>query len=156
MIDIGGLAASLLIVSAVAAFGSQFMPGLWYEGIAKPAWTPPGWIFGPVWTMLYVLMALAAWLVWREGREGRRNAALLALGVYAAQLLANALWSWIFFGLHRIGLALLDLGILWILIAVSCLLFWSLRSAAGILMLPYLAWVSFAGVLNFTLWRLNA
>jgi tryptophan-rich sensory protein len=128
------------------------MPGPWYAGIVKPTWTPPGWIFGPVWTLLYILMAVAAWLVWREGK-GR--ASLPALGFYVAQLFANALWSWIFFGLHRIGPALLDLFILWVLIAISCLLFWRIRRTAAILMLPYLVWVSFAGILNFALWRLN-
>jgi len=150
--SIGGLTASLLIIAAVAAFGSQFAPDLWYAGIVKPSWTPPGWIFGPVWTLLYILMAVAAWLVWRE-REDR--ASLPALVFYAAQMFVNALWSWIFFGLHRIGWALLDLSALWVLILITCLFFWRIRRAAAILMLPYLAWVSFAGILNFALWRLN-
>ncbi len=147
-----GLIVSLVLVAAVAAVGGRFAPTAWYREIAKPPWTPPGWLFGPVWTALYILMGVAAWLVWL-----RRDApgSFPALVFYGFQLVLNSLWSWIFFGLHRISLALADLMVLWVLIVVTCVLFWRIRRAAGILLLPYLAWVCFAGFLNQTIWALN-
>lgn len=144
------LAISVLLVAAVAAFGSQFAPGPWYEALAKPAWTPPNWLFGPAWTLLYALMALAAWKVWIVARRID-----LALLVYGAQLLVNALWSYLFFGRQRIDLALLDIVVLWLLIVVTLVLFWRRDRLAGWLLVPYLAWVGYAAALNFALWRLN-
>jgi benzodiazapine receptor len=152
--NLTGLIVSLMIVATVAAFGGQFTPDSWYQEIAKPPWTPPGWIFGPVWTFLYTSMGVAAWLVWRE--RGKRFSTLPALVVYILQLVLNAVWSWVFFGLHLIGLALLDLSVLWILIALTTILFWKVRPAAGILLFLYVAWVAFAGLLNFSIWILNA
>lgn len=151
--SLAGLIVSLILVAVVAAFGGLFTPNSWYQEIAKPPWTPPGWIFGPVWTFLYALMGVAAWLVWREPGRSISN---LALGVYILQLILNAVWSWIFFGLYRIGLAFADLIILWILLGITTILFWKVRRAAGILLLPYIAWVTFAGFLNYTIWILNA
>jgi benzodiazapine receptor len=148
-----GLIISLILVAAVATFGGQFGPIGWYQEIAKPSWTPPGWIFGPVWTFLYAAMAVAAWLVWREYRASKST---LALGLYILQLFLNAMWSWVFFGLHRIGLALVDLIVLWILVGVTSVFFWRVRRVAGILLFPYVAWVAFAGVLNYAVWILNA
>lgn len=130
----------------------MFMPGEWYAGLAKPAWNPPNWLFGPVWTVLYILMAVAAWLVWR--RQGLAGAALPLL-VFVVQLVLNAMWSWLFFGLQRPGVALAEILVLWVAILVTILLFFRVRSVAGILLIPYLLWVSFAAVLNFTIWRLN-
>ena len=148
-----GLLVSLMLVAAVAAVGGQFSPDAWYQGITKPAWTPPGWLFGPVWTFLYASMAVAAWLVWREHSTGIATSARV---VYILQLILNVIWSWIFFGLHQIGLALADLIVMWVLIVVTTLLFWKVRPAAGILLLPYVAWVAFAGILNSAIWILNA
>jgi benzodiazapine receptor len=150
--NISGLVISLVLVAAAAAFGGRFAPTAWYQEIAKPPWTPPAWIFGPVWTALYIMMGVAAWLVWRK-RE--TPGAVVALGVYVVQLVLNGLWSWIFFYLHRIGLALADLIVLWVLIVVTCVLFWRVRRAAGVLLLPYIVWVTFAGFLNQAIWALN-
>jgi len=136
-----------------AAIGAVFVsPGGWYAALAKPSWNPPSWVFGPAWTVLYIVMATAAWLVWREGgwkAQGR------ALGLFVAQWLLNALWSPLFFGLHQIGIAFAEIVVLWICIALTVKAFWAVKPAAGWLMLPYLAWVSFASVLNFTIWRMN-
>jgi len=147
-----GLVGWLVLTFAAAGVGSMFMPGEWYAGLAKPAWNPPNWLFGPVWTVLYILMAVAAWLVWR--RQGLAGAALPLL-VFVVQLVLNAMWSWLFFGLQRPGVALAEILVLWVAILVTILLFFRVRSVAGILLIPYLLWVSFAAVLNFTIWRLN-
>jgi translocator protein len=147
-----GLLASLALVAAVVGVGGRFMPGQWYAQLAKPSWTPPNWLFGPAWTLLYILMAVSAWLVWRSA--GLRSV-WMPLCVYILQLILNALWSWIFFGLHRIGLALGNIAALWAAIVVTCVLFWRVRALAGALFVPYLGWVTFAGVLNYAMWRLN-
>jgi tryptophan-rich sensory protein len=137
-----------------AASGSAVFiaPGGWYAGLNKPSWNPPAWLFGPVWSLLYVMMAVAAWLVWRQGgwrSQGR------ALGWFLLQWLLNALWTPLFFGLHRPGLAFAEMLLLWLALAATVRAFWQVRPAAGVLLVPYLAWVSFAALLNFTLWRLN-
>ena len=125
----------------------------WYAGLTKPSWNPPAWVFGPAWTLLYVLMAIAAWLVWREGGwKGQR----LALGLFLLQWLLNALWTPLFFGMHRSGLAVAEIILLWLALAATLWPFWRVRRVAGVLLVPYLAWVTFAAALNFTLWRLNA
>lgn len=147
-----GLTVWLAITFAAAWMGSRHMPGEWYASLAKPSWNPPNWIFAPVWSVLYVLMGVAAWLVWR--RAGFSGAGT-ALGLFAVQLMLNALWSYLFFGLHRIDLALLDIVILWAAILAVTVLFWRVHKWAGGLMLPYIAWVSFASLLNVVLWRLN-
>lgn len=126
--------------------------GDWYATLQKPSWNPPAWLFGPVWTLLYAMMAVAAWFVWRRGGWAAQR---LALALFVAQLMLNALWTPLFFGLHRPGLALADLGLLWVVLVATVLAFWRGRKLAGALLLPYLAWSSFAAVLNFTLWRLN-
>ena len=125
----------------------------WYATLHKPSWNPPPWLFGPAWSLLYVLMAVAAWLVWRDG--GWKMQAR-ALGLFLIQWLLNALWTPLFFGLHRPGLAFAEIIILWLAIAATLVAFWRVRNVAGILLVPYLAWVSFATALNFTIWRLNA
>jgi translocator protein len=145
------LVVSLLLVAAVAVIGSRFAPGSWYAELSKPAWTPPSAVFGPVWTVLYILMALAAWKVWIAVR--RIDGALTA---YVVQLVLNGLWSWLFFGLHRIDLALVGICALALAIAVTLVLFWRRDRLAGVLLLPYLVWVGYAAALNLTLWRLNA
>ncbi|TWT60507.1 TspO/MBR family protein [Rubinisphaera italica] len=124
----------------------------WYKTIIKPSWNPPGWIFGPVWTTLYIMMAIAAWLVWKQAGF---KAAKLPLTTFAIQLLLNVGWSWIFFGMHQPGWAFVEIIFLWLAILTTTILFFEKSVTAGGLMVPYLAWVSFASVLNFTIWRLN-
>lgn len=148
-----GLIGWLVLSFAAAAIGGAFLPGEWYAQLRKPSWNPPSWIFGPVWTILYAMMAVAAWLVWQRGGFGRQRA---ALSLFVVQWMFNALWSPIFFGMQRPGLAFLDLVLLWIALMATLVVFWRVRPVAGVLLVPYAAWVTFAGALNFTVWRLNA
>ncbi|MCB1888719.1 MAG: tryptophan-rich sensory protein [Rhodocyclaceae bacterium] len=142
----------LLALSAGLA-GSRWLPGMWYVGLTKPSWNPPAWVFGPVWTFLYVTMGVAAWLVWRRaGWRGARGALLL----FGLQLGLNALWSYVFFGAHLMGWGLVEMLVLWAAILATARAFARHSRTAGWLLAPYLAWVAFAAVLNFTLWRLNA
>lgn len=128
-------------------------PGAWYAGLEKPAWTPPGWVFGPVWTTLYTLMGVAAWLVWRRnGSPGAR----VALGLFLVQLALNAAWTPLFFGAHAMLGAFVCIALLWIAVAATLVAFWRQTHAAGLLLVPYLAWLTLASALNFALWRLNA
>lgn len=138
---------------AAAASGALFMPGAWYASIQKPVWNPPSWLFGPVWTTLYLMMATAAWLVWRQGGFAAQRR---PLGWFLGQLVLNAAWTPIFFGLHWMGVALLEMLLLWTAILMTLKAFRPVSRPAAWLLVPYLAWVSFAAVLNFTLWRLNA
>jgi translocator protein len=147
-----GLAFWLTVTCSAAWIGSRFQPGEWYAALVKPALTPPAWVFGPVWTLLYLMMAIAAWLVWRS--QGL-NGALGPLGLFLAQLALNALWSYLFFGLKRPGLAFLDIVALWLAILATLIAFWRAYPTAGLLLLPYLLWVGFATYLNFQFWRLN-
>lgn len=147
-----GLAGWLALTFVAAFVGSRFEPGAWYRAIEKPSWNPPNAIFAPVWTTLYVLMAVAAWLVWRRwGFAGAKA----ALGAYVVQLALNTAWSWLFFGRHDIGLALADIVMLVVAIVVTLVLFRRKSRLAGALLVPYLAWVGFATALTFTLYRLN-
>jgi len=150
--ELVGLLVSILVSFVPAAVGGRFLPGEWYRALDKPPWTPPGWVFGPAWTLLYLSMGVAAWLVWRE-RLGSR--ALLPLALFGAQLVLNGLWSWLFFGLRRPDLALADIVALWLAIAATIVAFWGVRPVAGALLLPYLAWVTFATALNADIWRRN-
>ena len=147
-----GLVGWLVVSFAAAAVGSRYMPGTWYASLAKPAWNPPAAVFAPVWTVLYASMGAAAWLVWR--RAGFTGAGV-ALASFGAQLILNALWSYLFFGLHRPDIAFLDIVALWVMILVVVVSFWRVDWRAGALMVPYLVWVGFAACLNFALWRLN-
>jgi translocator protein len=147
-----GLIVFLMVCFSAAGVGSIFLPGDWYASLAKPLLNPPAWIFAPVWSGLYLMMAVSGWLVWANpGFPAVRNPLIL----FSTQLLFNASWSWIFFGLHSIGLALLDSVILWLLILVTLVFFWRLRKIAGVLLIPYLLWVSFALYLNIAFWALN-
>lgn len=138
---------------AVASTGAIFRPGEWYERIEKPSWRPPNWLFGPVWMILYAMIAVSGWLVWSEaGWSG----AAVPLAVYGVQLVLNALWSFVFFGLRRLGLAVAEMMVLWLSIVATILLFYPIHSGAALMLLPYLAWVSFAMLLNFAIWRLNS
>ena len=146
------LAVLIVLCFVVAGIGGLVTtPSIpnWYSGLVKPSWTPPSWVFGPVWSVLYLCMAVAAWLVWRKGN------ALVPLTFFAVQLAFNAAWSWLFFGLHSPGAALIDIVLLWIAIAATTIAFWRRSVVAGLLFLPDLAWVSFAATLNFAIWRLN-
>ena len=147
-----GLAGWLLLSFAPATLGALFMPGDWYATLRKPAWNPPGWIFGPVWTLLYILMGVAAWRVWRRGGFPAQRPALVP---YLVQLALNAAWTPLFFGLHRPGLAFAEIILLWLAILWTMAAFARVDRVAAGLLAPYLAWVSFASVLNATLWRLN-
>ena len=141
----------LALAFSAAAFGAFFTPGAWYAGLNKPSWNPPSWLFGPVWTVLYVMIATAGWRIWqRFGSEAKP-----ALTLWAIQMLLNALWSWLFFGLQRPALAFAEIAALWLAIVATIVLFWRRDRGAGLLMTPYLMWVSFAALLNFTLWQMN-
>jgi translocator protein len=142
----------IVVCFAVAGLGGMATaPSIpnWYAGLAKPSWTPPSWLFGPVWSVLYLSMAVAAWLVWRKGN------ALVPMILFTVQLAFNLAWSWLFFGLHSPGAAFVDIVLLWVAIAATLLAFWRQSPVAGMLFVPYLGWVSFAAVLNFAIWRLN-
>lgn len=123
-----------------------------YGSLQLPAWAPPGGVFGPVWTVLYVLMAIAFWRAWNAAPAGRRA---VPIGLYVSQLAANALWSWLFFAWHRGASALLDIGVLLALIVATIVVFRRHDRWAAWLLAPYLAWVSFAAALNFAVWRAN-
>ncbi len=148
-----GLVLWILAAFSAGWIGSRFMPGVWYDSLVKPSWTPPAAIFGPVWTVLYLLMGVSAWLVWREaGFSGAGG----ALALFILQLALNALWSYLFFGAHKPMLAFFEIVVLWFVILFTLIGFWKVKPMAGVLLLPYLCWVAFAMALNFKLWRLNA
>jgi translocator protein len=142
-----GLGMWLVVSFVAAAIGgaASIKAGAFYGQLIRPEWAPPASLFGPVWTVLYILMGVAAWLVWRVG------------GFAAArlQLALNALWSWLFFAWQKGGLAFADIVVLWVLIAATVMAFWRIRPLAGLLLLPYLMWVTFASALNYFIWHLN-
>lgn len=144
------LGVFILLVLAAASTGRAFQAGTWYAELAKPSWTPPGYLFGPVWAVLYIFIAIAGWLVWEKQGWGA------ALAFWGAQLALNTLWSYLMFGRHEIGFALLDIAALWLAIGAFILAAWPVSQTAALLFLPYLAWVTFAATLNFEIWRLNA
>lgn len=148
--DLIALGIFLACAFAAASTGYFFPPGEWYAALDKPFFTPPAWIFGPVWTALYLMMSVAAWLVWR--RTGWRAR---PVGLWFAQILLNALWTPLFFGLHWLGVALIEMAALWLLVLLTLLAFRPVSRPAAWLMAPYLAWVSFAWFLNLGLWWLN-
>ncbi len=150
------LIVAFAVCFAVAALGAKFTtPSLpvWYASLHKPAWTPPSWLFAPVWTVMFAMMAISVWLVWvRVGFAG----APIAFGLFAVQLALNAGWSLLFFAQRDPGAAFVEVVILWIAIALTALAFSQVETLAAVLLVPYLAWVSFAAALNFAIWRLNA
>lgn len=149
-----GLVAWLAVCFLAAAIGSiaSIQAASFYAQLIRPEWAPPAAWFGPVWTVLYILMGTAAWLVWRVG--GFR-AARTALTVFLVQLALNALWSWLFFHWKLGALAFVEVVLLWLLIAATLAAFWRIRKTAGALLVPYLLWVGFATVLSYSVWRLN-
>jgi tryptophan-rich sensory protein len=151
-----GLLGWLLVSFAAAAIGAVASAdadaGAFYEQLVRPSWAPPGWLFAPVWSVLYVLMGVAAWLVWRERgfKEGRT-----ALVLFIVQLGANALWTWLFFAWRQGALAFAEIILLWCLIVATAAAFRRLNTVAAVLLVPYLAWVTFASALTFSTWLLN-
>lgn len=139
------------LVGATGALGGQWGAGPWYAALSKPNWTPPNWLFAPAWAALYLMIAVAGWLIWTTPHETR----VLVLVLWAAQLLLNAAWSYIFFGRHEIGLGLLDIGVLWVAIAIFALLAWPVSTWASLLFIPYMLWISFAAALNASIWLRN-
>ena len=149
------LVGFLLVAFSAATIGglaTASSVGTWYLTLHKPAWNPPGWLFGPVWSVLYTIMAVAAWRIWQQAASSLRSG---ALRLFYVQLGLNAIWSCLFFGLRNPGLALLEILLLLAVLVVVQVRFWRLDRVAGRLWLPYLAWVSFATVLNATVWWLN-
>lgn len=143
-----GVTALAAIAGGLASAGSREF----YAQLQKPSWAPPGWLFGPVWTLLYVMMAIAAWLVYlTRGPSGSRP----LLTLYIIQLVVNALWTWIFFAWRMGAVALAEIILLWCLVGLTTVTFWKVRKAAGVLLVPYWLWVSFATALTFAVWRLN-
>lgn len=142
-----------LLASAVAALpGIVLRPGTWYRDLAKPGWRPPNWLFGPVWAVLYVMIAVAGWRVWQAAGWDQGE---LALSCFAVQMILNALWSVVFFGLHRLGWAVAEMALLWLSILATIALFYPIDAFAAWMMVPYAAWVGFALALNFKVWTLN-
>ena len=146
------LAVFALCVIVVASSGAIFKPDDWYRGLAKPKWNPPDWAFGAGWAIFYTLIAVAGWRVWERAES---SALLLPMAVYGVQLALNALWSAVFFGLKRPDLAFAELACLWLAIAANIAVLHPIDPIAAWLLIPYLAWVTFAGALNYTVWRLN-
>lgn len=155
--DVIKLIVSLVTVFSVSGLASLSMRSAqtwdWYVQLNKPFFTPPGWLFGPAWTLLYTLMAVSAYLVWRKGLQDRQ--VKTALGLFLAQLVLNGLWTPIFFGLRLIFPALVEIVVLWLAIAFTILHFRRISSSAAVLMIPYLGWVGYAAVLNLSFWLLN-
>ena len=142
----------LALTFAAAATGVFVSTGGWYAELAKPSWNPPSWVFGPVWTLLYAMMAVAAWLVWqRGGWKAQRG----PLALYLVQWALNALWTPLFFGMQRPALAFGEIVLLALAVLATLVAFWRVKLVAGLLLVPYAAWVGFAAVLNFAIWRMN-
>ncbi len=143
----------ILLCLAAGAIGAIVSgPDAWYQSLNKPVWTPPSWVFAPVWTTLYILMAIAAWLVWE-----RRTAinVRVPLTLFFLQLALNAAWTWIFFGLHRPDWAFFELVVLWLTVVATAVLFYRVQAMAALLLLPYLSWTTFAAALNRAIWLMN-
>ena len=149
-----GLIGCLIVTFGAASVGAitSARAASFYGQLSQPSWAPPAWLFGPMWSVLYILMAVAAWLVWRE--HGFRGAGW-ALGLFGVQLVANALWSWLFFVLHRGALSVAEIAVLWLLILATIVAFWPLNRVAAMLLVPYLVWVGVASALTLWLWRAN-
>jgi benzodiazapine receptor len=150
--DVLGLAAFVVLCFGVSVLGGRAtVSGLaeWYPALRKPSWTPPRWVFGPAWTLLYPIIAVAGWMAWREGR------ARLGPLLFLLQLALNAAWPWVFFAQRRPDRALVCIAALWVAILGTALAFWRSSRWAAVLLVPYLAWVGFAAALNYAIWRLN-
>ena len=154
-VDMLALAAFVVVcLGGGAASGLATPPGEWYASLAKPAWTPPPWVFGPAWTALYLMMAVSGWRLWRR-RDARPRESRVALVLFAVQLALNFLWTPVFFGLQAPGPALAVIFLLFVAIAATILAAWRACRTAAALLVPYLAWVAFASALNAAIWRMN-
>ncbi len=149
---LASLLAFLGLTTLVALSGALFRPGAWYESLRKPHWRPPNWVFGPVWTALYIMIAISGWQVWRAAPWPETA---VALSVYGVQLILNAGWSAVFFGMREPGWALIEICALWLSIIATIAVFAPISATAAALLMPYLIWVSFAAVLNAAIWRRN-
>lgn len=150
-LGLAGWLALTFVAAAVGAIASMEAPAF-YAQLDKPGWAPPAAVFGPVWSLLYTLMGVAAWLVWRERPSQKVDG---ALGLYLAQLAANALWSWLFFGWRQGAIAFAEVLLLLAFVAATTSAFWRIRPLAGVLLLPYVAWVGFAATLTWAVWQRN-
>jgi benzodiazapine receptor len=146
------LIAWIAFALSASLTGVLISTGEWYANLNKPTWNPPSWLFGPVWTTLYIMMGVAAWLVWCEGGWTVQRRPLL---MFVVQWVLNVLWTPLFFGIHRPDIAFFEILFLWASILATLILFWRVRPLAGLLLVPYLAWVSFASFLNYTIWQMN-
>lgn len=147
----------IVIAEVAGAVGSIFTIAAiptWYAGLIKPSWNPPSWLFGPVWIILYAMMGIAAFLIWKQ-RKQLVTQVRLALQVYAIQLALNVFWSILFFGLKQTGFAVIEIILMWLAIVATIILFRKINRWTLVLLLPYLAWVTFASYLNYTIWILN-
>ncbi|HQV61959.1 MAG TPA: tryptophan-rich sensory protein [Chitinophagaceae bacterium] len=142
-----------LIVGGTSGFFTATGVESWYQTIARPTWNPPGWIFGPVWTTLYVMMGISLFLVWKE--DASVELKKIGIALFAVQLVLNFFWSFIFFNQHQIGWALVEIIAMWVFILLTIFAFAQVNKAAAWLLVPYISWVSFATILNFTIWQLN-
>ncbi|MBB4694943.1 TspO/MBR family protein [Paractinoplanes abujensis] len=145
---LAGFGVAVFVAAAIGGLGVSGTSSE-YNGLEQPAWAPPSWLFGPVWTVLYVMIAVAGWLAWQ------RVGFTLPLWLYSAQLVLNAIWTPLFFGAGQYGLAFADIVAMWLLIGATVVSFWRVRRAAALLLLPYWAWVSYAAALNLAIWQLN-
>ena len=150
--SLGGFLALCLAVSAIGGVVTRTAVHDWYQELAKPSFTPPDWVFAPIWITLYLLMGVSVWLVWWRAENRNRRVPMTAFGV---QLALNLAWSFIFFGARSIGWAAIELGFLWVAIAVNISVFWGIDRLAGGLLVPYFLWASFAAVLNISIYALN-
>ncbi len=151
LVGLGGWFAVSFSAAAVGATAS-IRASEYYQQLARPSWAPPASVFGPVWSVLYAMMAISAWLVWKDQGFGR---ARTALSFFLAQLVANALWSWLFFAWHQGRWAFVEVLVLWGLVLMTLVMFWRIRTLAGVLLLPYLTWVTFAAALCYSTWKMN-
>ena len=142
-----------LIVGGTSGFFTATGVESWYQTIARPTWNPPGWIFGPVWTTLYVMMGISLFLVWKEDTSVELKK--IAIALFTVQLVLNFFWSFIFFNQHQIGWALVEIAAMWVFILLTIFAFAQVNKAAAWLLVPYISWVSFATILNYTIWQLN-
>ena len=152
---VGGLIVSLMVCYTAAAIGGLTTAeavATWYPNVVKPSWNPPNWIFAPVWSLLYFMMAVASWLVWKADRILVTRPALAWFGFH---LMLNALWSLLFFGMKRFDLAMIEIVLLWLSIVISIFLYYRFSKIAAMLLLPYCVWVTFASCLNYAIWSLN-
>jgi translocator protein len=142
-----------LMTGFVGSFSTMNSVKTWYASLSRPYFTPPDWTFGVVWPILYVMMGISVFMIWNRGLDKRK--VKVALGLFVLQLVLNGLWTPIFFGLHMIALALIEIVLLWIAILLTILVFWRISKAAAFFLFPYILWVSFAAILNTALWYLN-